>query len=70
VETQSGLVLHDTQVLPLRDKLTEIDVGSPGLRRQQSDTAPRGIIELSPSSKPRQDIGKAEPDGDWTRDVV
>ena len=60
------------KVLPLRDKLTELDCWITGLRRQQSDTrAAIGIIELYAFDETSgQDIVKLNPMANWTRDAV
>lgn len=60
------------KVLPLRDKLSQLDCWITGLRRQQSDTRSGiGIIELyafDESSK--KDIVKLNPMANWSRDAV
>jgi len=60
------------KVLPLRDKLAELDCWITGLRRQQSDTrAAIGIIELYAfDGTSGQDIVKLNPMANWTRDAV
>jgi len=60
------------KVLPLRDKLSDLDCWITGLRRQQSDTrATIGIIELYAFDEAsRQDIVKLNPMANWTRDAV
>jgi phosphoadenosine phosphosulfate reductase len=60
------------KVLPLRDKLTELDCWITGLRRQQSDTrAAIGVIELYAFDEVSgQDIVKLNPMANWTRDAV
>jgi phosphoadenosine phosphosulfate reductase len=60
------------KVLPLRDKLTELDCWITGLRRQQSETrAAIGIIELYAFDEASgQDIVKLNPMANWTRDAV
>lgn len=60
------------KVLPLRDKLTEIDCWITGLRRQQSHTrADIGIVELySLSNGSGHDIIKLNPMATWTHEAV
>lgn len=60
------------KVLPLRDKLSELDCWITGLRRQQSDTrAGIGIIELYAFDEASgQDIVKLNPMANWTREAV
>ena len=60
------------KVLPLRDKLCELDCWITGLRREQSDSrAGIGIIELYAVDEPSgRDIVKLNPMANWTRDGV
>ncbi len=60
------------KVLPLRDKLSELDCWVTGLRRQQSDTrAGIGIIELYVfDEQSGRDIIKLNPMANWTREAV
>jgi phosphoadenosine phosphosulfate reductase len=60
------------KVLPLRDKLTDLDCWVTGLRRQQSDTrAEIGIIELYAFDEASgRDIVKLNPMANWTREAV
>jgi phosphoadenosine phosphosulfate reductase len=60
------------KVLPLRDKLCELDCWVTGLRRQQSDTrASIGIIELYAFDEASgRDIVKLNPMANWTRAAV
>ncbi len=60
------------KVLPLRDKLYDLDCWITGLRRQQSDTrAAIGIIELYAFDESSgRDIVKLNPMANWTRDAV
>lgn len=60
------------KVLPLRDKLTDLDCWVTGLRRQQSDTrAGIGIIELYIfDEQSGRDIVKLNPMANWTREAV
>jgi phosphoadenosine phosphosulfate reductase len=60
------------KVLPLRDKLSQLECWITGLRRQQSDTrAAIGIIELYAFDETSgQDIVKLNPMANWTRDAV
>jgi phosphoadenosine phosphosulfate reductase len=60
------------KVLPLRDKLCDLDCWITGLRRQQSETrAQIGIIELYAFDETsRRDIVKLNPMAEWTRDAV
>ncbi len=60
------------KVLPLRDKLCELDCWVTGLRRQQSDSrAGIGIIELYAFDEASgRDIVKLNPMANWTREAV
>jgi phosphoadenosine phosphosulfate reductase len=60
------------KVLPLRDKLTELDCWITGLRRQQGETRIGiGIIELYTFDQDSgRDIVKLNPMANWTRDAV
>jgi len=60
------------KVLPLRDKLYDLDCWITGLRRQQSDTrAGIGIIELYAFDETSgRDIVKLNPMANWSRDAV
>jgi phosphoadenosine phosphosulfate reductase len=60
------------KVLPLRDKLTEINCWVTGLRRQQSHTrANIGVIELyTLGGGAGQDIVKLNPMANWTHEAV
>lgn len=60
------------KVLPLRDKLSELDCWVTGLRRQQSDTrADIGILELYVfDEQSGRDIVKLNPMANWTREAV
>lgn len=60
------------KVLPLRDKLCDLDCWITGLRRQQSDTrADIGVIELYAFDETSgRDIVKLNPMANWTREGV
>jgi phosphoadenosine phosphosulfate reductase len=60
------------KVLPLRDKLCDLDCWVTGLRRQQSDTrAGIGVIELYAFDEASgRDIVKLNPMANWSRDAV
>jgi phosphoadenosine phosphosulfate reductase len=60
------------KVLPLRDKLCNLDCWVTGLRRQQSDTRTGiGIIELYAFDEATgRDIVKLNPMANWSRDAV
>jgi phosphoadenosine phosphosulfate reductase len=60
------------KVLPLRDKLCDLDCWVTGLRRQQSETrADIGIIELYAFDEASgRDIVKLNPMANWTREGV
>lgn len=60
------------KVLPLRDKLGELDCWITGLRRQQSDTrAAIGVVELYAFDQSSgRDIVKLNPMAAWTREAV
>jgi phosphoadenosine phosphosulfate reductase len=60
------------KVLPLRDKLCDLDCWITGLRRQQSDTRSAiGIVELYVFDEGSgRDIVKLNPMANWTRDAV
>jgi phosphoadenosine phosphosulfate reductase len=60
------------KVLPLRDKLYELDCWITGLRRQQSDTrAGIGIVELYAFDEAAgRDIVKLNPMANWSREAI
>ena len=60
------------KVLPLRDKLGELDCWITGLRRQQSDTrASIGIVELYAFDETSgRDVVKLNPMAEWSREAV
>ncbi len=60
------------KVLPLRDKLAELNCWITGLRRQQSDTRSRiGILELYAFDQSTgRDIVKLNPMANWSREAV
>ena len=60
------------KVMPLRDKLSDLDCWITGLRRQQSDTRSNiGIIELYAFDEASgRDIVKLNPMANWTREDV
>lgn len=60
------------KVLPLQNKLANLDCWITGLRRQQSDSrADIGIIELYSQDQARQrDIVKLNPMAEWSREQV
>jgi phosphoadenosine phosphosulfate reductase len=60
------------KVLPLQDKLADLDCWITGLRRQQSDSrAGIGILEVYVFDEAtRRDIVKLNPMANWTRDGV
>jgi phosphoadenosine phosphosulfate reductase len=60
------------KVLPLRDKLTELDCWMTGLRRQQSDSrSDIGIVEVYVFDEDSgREIVKVNPMADWTREAV
>jgi len=60
------------KVLPLRDRLAELDCWITGLRREQSDTrADVGIVELFIADENSgRDIVKLNPMAGWTRQAV
>ncbi len=60
------------KVLPLRDKLTELDCWITGLRRQQSDTRARiGLLEVYVADEPSgREIVKLNPMANWSREAV
>lgn len=60
------------KVLPLRDKLTDLDCWITGLRRQQSDTrADIGIVEVYLFDEDSgREIVKVNPMANWSRDGV
>lgn len=60
------------KVMPLRDKLCDLDCWITGLRRQQSATrAAIGIVELYVFDEPSgRDIVKLNPMANWTREAV
>jgi len=60
------------KVLPLRDKLSEIDCWVTGLRRQQSETRTKtDLIELYVfDESTEKNIVKLNPMADWTREAI
>ncbi len=60
------------KVLPLQDKLADLDCWITGLRREQSDSrADIGIIELyTLDQEANRDIAKLNPMAEWSRDNV
>ncbi len=60
------------KVLPLRNKLSDLDCWITGLRRQQSDTRARiGVIELYNFDEAAgKDIVKLNPMANWSREAV
>ena len=60
------------KVLPLRNKLSELDCWMTGLRRQQSQTrADVGVIELyNAEESSGRDIVKLNPMANWSRDAI
>jgi phosphoadenosine phosphosulfate reductase len=60
------------KVLPLRDKLSDLDCWVTGLRRQQSDTrSDIGILELYAFDEASgRDIVKLNPMANWSREAV
>jgi len=60
------------KVMPLRDKLCDLDCWITGLRRQQSDTrSDIGIVELYVFDESSgRDIVKLNPMANWSRDAV
>ena len=60
------------KVMPLRDKLCDLDCWLTGLRRQQSNTrAAIGVVELYAFDEGSgRDIVKLNPMANWTRDAV
>jgi phosphoadenosine phosphosulfate reductase len=60
------------KVLPLQNKLADLDCWITGLRRQQSDTRSEiGIIELyTLDQAAKRDIVKLNPMAEWSRDAV
>lgn len=60
------------KVLPLRDKLTDLDCWITGLRRQQSDTRSGiGVVEVYVfDEESGREIVKLNPMADWTREAV
>lgn len=60
------------KVLPLRNKLSELDCWITGLRRQQSESRDGiGVIELYVFDEAsNRDIAKLNPMANWTRDAV
>ena len=60
------------KVLPLRNKLSELDCWMTGLRRQQSQTRTEvGVIELyNAEESSGRDIVKLNPMANWSRDAV
>jgi len=60
------------KVLPLRDKLTDLDGWITGLRRQQSDTRSGiGIVEVYVfDEESGREIVKVNPMAEWTREAV
>jgi phosphoadenosine phosphosulfate reductase len=60
------------KVLPLRDKLTDLECWITGLRRQQSDSrAAIGVVEVYVADEASgREIVKLNPMASWTRDAV
>lgn len=60
------------KVLPLRDKLLDLDCWVTGLRRQQSQTRSSiGIVEMyTVDEASKRDIVKLNPMANWSRDAV
>jgi len=60
------------KVLPLRDKLSDLDCWITGLRRQQSDSRAKiGIVEVyTVDPATGRDIVKLNPMANWSRDAV
>jgi phosphoadenosine phosphosulfate reductase len=60
------------KVLPLRDKLNELDCWITGLRRQQSDSRAKiGIVEVyTVDETAKREIVKLNPMANWSRDAV
>ena len=71
-KTNPDLCCTIRKVLPLRDKLVDLDCWITGLRREQSDTrAGIGIIEIYTSDEASgRDIVKLNPMAAWSRDAV
>ncbi|MGH7969290.1 MAG: phosphoadenylyl-sulfate reductase, partial [Limisphaerales bacterium] len=69
---QPDLCCTIRKVLPLRDKLGELDCWITGLRRQQSDSrADIGVLELYVFDEASgRDIVKLNPMANWTREKV
>ena len=71
-KTDPDLCCTLRKVLPLRDRLAELDCWITGLRREQSDTrADVGIVELFIADENSgRDIVKLNPMAGWTRQAV
>ena len=69
---QPDLCCTVRKVLPLRDKLADLDCWITGLRREQSDTrASAGVVEVYVFDEVSgQEIVKLNPMAKWTRDAV
>ena len=69
---QPDLCCTVRKVLPLRDKLADLDCWITGLRREQSDTrAEIGAVEVYVFDEASgRDIVKLNPMANWTRDAV
>ena len=69
---QPDLCCTVRKVLPLRDKLADLDCWITGLRREQSGTrAAIGVVELYVFDQASgRDIVKLNPMANWTRDAV
>ena len=71
-KTQPDLCCTVRKVLPLRDKLADLNCWITGLRRQQSDTRSAiGILEIYAFDETTgRDIVKLNPMANWSRDAV
>jgi phosphoadenosine phosphosulfate reductase len=69
---QPDLCCTVRKVLPLRDKLADLDCWITGLRREQSDTrATTGVVEVYIFDEASgRDLVKLNPMANWTRDAV
>ena len=69
---QPDLCCMVRKVLPLRDKLADLDCWITGLRREQSDTRTTiGVVEVYVFDEASgRDIVKLNPMANWTRDAV
>jgi phosphoadenosine phosphosulfate reductase len=69
---QPDLCCTVRKVLPLRDKLADLDCWVTGLRREQSDTrVTTGVVEVYVFDETSgRDIVKLNPMANWTRDAV